>query len=614
MNSSAESIPANMSNVTTSYYHPQQNQQFLTNFNNPTNNQTTLNNTTMTNDLPKQFVSSLRILFDILDENHSGFVRLSDIESRWKEDGVKGLPSGVVDALKRVTPANGYLNFDRFVAGLKLVLWRSKHGNMVSGDGVGDISIARLDESQEPGKENQLVYNIDDDDEEDEVKPVVNMGLQSAAQHQFNNFSDQIPNNTSDGQFITNNIKQSNISSTNLFGNNSGAIPNSTNLASYGPRSRPNYPQTNFGYQNTSDYASTSTHTGNGYPRSNHPNTSFSLSNNTDPSRVLNNDCLPSSSGSALPGDKLTPQQMQQHQRLPYVTRCPERPPLQPRQPHGHHYNNIPPVLPDRHQSSGDTSGAAILQRPFSPPIVPPRDQNKANILNELKNWQRQRMKNLPSADPLNARHAPSHPEWGFNNRNPNTDTKEVDSNKNNYVNIDSFQQRRNPEEYGAKKSSELRHSSRRWDGRRHTLTSGVDHSMIKRMRQLEEEKEMLVQGMEVVESARLWYQKRLALINDKQKLAAWSSFNDSSLEASQERMNFQKTRISEVNQQLKTLIESSERGFPLHMNLAIGNAGHPLVLEDNSVKMLKEQNKQLTEEISTKCDKITQLEQEKQH
>lgn len=72
--------------------------------------------------LPKQFVSSLRILFDILDETRSGFVRLVDIESRWSDDGVKGLPAGVVDGLRKVTPPNGLLSFERFVAGLKLVL------------------------------------------------------------------------------------------------------------------------------------------------------------------------------------------------------------------------------------------------------------------------------------------------------------------------------------------------------------------------------------------------------------------------------------------------------------------------------------------------------------
>lgn len=559
-----------------------------------------MNNTSinMTDDLPKQFVSSLRILFDILDENHSGFVRLSDIESRWKEDGVKGLPSGVVDALKRVTPANGYLNFDRFVAGLKLVLWRSKH-NMVSGESVHiPRSSSEQDESHQ-GKENKHIYRIDDDDDDEDIKPV-NMG-QSLAQHQFNNLSDQIPNNNSDGQF-TNNGKQPSIS-TDVF-NTSCTVPTGTNLA-YGPKNRPpNYPQTNFGYQNMNYSTSSSTSTliaGSSHLRNNNSGSpNINNTNGHDVSRILNDSMH--SSGSVMPGDKMTPPIQQ---RLPYVTRCPERPPLQPRQsahPHAHHYNRH---LPDMPESSVET--AATLQRPFSPPQVPPRDQNKANILNELKNWQRQRMKNLPT-DTLNTRRAP--PEWGIN-RNPTTDPTK-DGDRNTYVNIENFQQRRNQEEYGGKKSSELKHSSRRWDGRRHTLTSGVDHSMIKRMRQLEEEKEMLEQGMEVVESARLWYQKQLSSINDKQKFTAWSSFNDSSLEASQERMNFQKTRIGEVNQQLKTLIESSERGFPLHMNLAISNTGHPLMLEDNCVKMLKEQNRQLTEEISTKCDKITQLEQEK--
>ncbi|XP_050414120.2 uncharacterized protein LOC126828383 [Patella vulgata] len=75
--------------------------------------------------LPKQFVSSLRILFDILDEKRSGFVRFQDIESRWNEEGVTGLPFGVVDALSKVTPANGCLTFERFVSGLKLALLTS---------------------------------------------------------------------------------------------------------------------------------------------------------------------------------------------------------------------------------------------------------------------------------------------------------------------------------------------------------------------------------------------------------------------------------------------------------------------------------------------------------
>ena len=85
-----------------------------------------------TDGLPRQFLSSLRILFDILDEKKCGYVRLQDIETRWHEEGVKGLPSGVTDALRKVAPQNGYLSFERFVSGLKLALLTSKNKSDIS--------------------------------------------------------------------------------------------------------------------------------------------------------------------------------------------------------------------------------------------------------------------------------------------------------------------------------------------------------------------------------------------------------------------------------------------------------------------------------------------------
>ena len=78
-----------------------------------------------TDGLPKQFVTSLRILFDILDEERTGYVRLRDIESRWHEEGVSGLPSGVIDTLRKVAPRNGRLTFENFVTGLKLSLLKN---------------------------------------------------------------------------------------------------------------------------------------------------------------------------------------------------------------------------------------------------------------------------------------------------------------------------------------------------------------------------------------------------------------------------------------------------------------------------------------------------------
>lgn len=67
----------------------------------------------------------MKTLFDILDDQQTGFVKFIDIEKRWQDDGAKG-PTGVVDSLRKVTPASGLLSFDRFCAGLKICLLRSK--------------------------------------------------------------------------------------------------------------------------------------------------------------------------------------------------------------------------------------------------------------------------------------------------------------------------------------------------------------------------------------------------------------------------------------------------------------------------------------------------------
>ena len=79
------------------------------------------------------------------------------------------------------------------------------------------------------------------------------------------------------------------------------------------------------------------------------------------------------------------------------------------------------------------------------------------------------------------------------------------------------------------------------------------------------------------------------------------------SSEAYQERLNFQYARISEVNQHLEALIESSERGFPLHMNLAFRLPPQGVKMgtkmatskdanNNRTVLRLRDQNRQLTE------------------
>ena len=93
--------------------------------------------------LPKQFIQSLRVLFDILDHGSTGQVKFVDIENRWDEQGVHGLPKGVIESLRKVTPQSGYLTFERFVAGLKIALLRSRKENQSQSPLKNDKEIQR---------------------------------------------------------------------------------------------------------------------------------------------------------------------------------------------------------------------------------------------------------------------------------------------------------------------------------------------------------------------------------------------------------------------------------------------------------------------------------------
>ena len=72
---------------------------------------------------PKAFVASLKVLFDILDEDGDGLVHVKEIEKRWaSEGGISGLPFGVLNGLRKASPKNGKLSFERFCSGLKMSL------------------------------------------------------------------------------------------------------------------------------------------------------------------------------------------------------------------------------------------------------------------------------------------------------------------------------------------------------------------------------------------------------------------------------------------------------------------------------------------------------------
>lgn len=60
--------------------------------------------------------------------------------------------------------------------------------------------------------------------------------------------------------------------------------------------------------------------------------------------------------------------------------------------------------------------------------------------------------------------------------------------------------------------------SNRRREIRRHTLQNGIDYNMLKRIRHLEEEKDLLLDGLHAVEKTQEWYFKQIALVQEKMK------------------------------------------------------------------------------------------------
>ncbi|XP_017892312.1 suppressor APC domain-containing protein 2 isoform X1 [Ceratina calcarata] len=155
---------------------------------------------------------------------------------------------------------------------------------------------------------------------------------------------------------------------------------------------------------------------------------------------------------------------------------------------------------------------------------------------------------------------------------------------------------------------------NRRREPRRHTLQNGIDYNMMKRMKQIEQEKDVLLQGLAAVDKAREWYLKQISATQEKIKhLGRMGSHVEQWTEAQQERLELQRARVLEVNRHLAALISSWERGgLPLHMNLAFLSTPTSTQLQQDILSRLKQQNHRLTEEVSKKSQRIALLEQEK--
>nr|CAG4644917.1 EOG090X08VB [Leptodora kindtii] len=429
--------------------------------------------------LPKQFISSMKTLFEIMDDKKTGFVKLSDLEAFWSEEGLSGLPKGVIESLHKVTPANGLLSFERFVAGLKMCLLRYQADQQKIGTILPQrspsVPLLNVDNDPAPPLPVAPPPPIHPRSPTATVRP-----NNAALQHRAISMP-QLPE-------ISNGIRERRNGTRSVYGNVPLGRNSQTNLGTViGP---PKPPRVN-------------PHAG--------------------PQNLLTNGAL---------------------------------------------------MMRTRSEITARPSLMKVAEKTLPVASVTERAIAKAEVRTALQQWQ----------------------------------LAQMDSEKN-----------------GGTMKAATNATAKRREPRRHTLQSGIDQNMLRRLQVLEQERQLLMNGLKTVERAREWYNSQLAGTQEKIRSLEKSTTNpDYSLEAQQERLGFKMARIKEVNRQLTMLVDNSDRGFPVHMNLALADRNLKSKqlaanVDDNAdeemkriLRRLKDQNHQLTEEVGRKSERITMLEKEK--
>ncbi|GJQ87967.1 hypothetical protein Trydic_g12897 [Trypoxylus dichotomus] len=401
-----------------------------------------------------------------MDDKHTGHVNFADIENRWQDDGSKGLPKGVIESLRKVTPANGLLTFERFCAGLKICLLR----NQVEQRNQNPLK-QRSQETSQIRPPSAPLLDIDCAP----TKPT------------WNNTAAIRPNNV-----LT---QQRTLSMPQLL-----------------PERK----------ENQQTEASVDVH-------------------------AFVDKAVPNINKPTLFGPPKPPRTSLAIERIP--------------------------------------SGGNI---------------DRAEIRNALQNWQMGLMMNDPEGK------SEKRPNQ-YNNGNANTNNGMLRTGGRSMGDGKASGQNDAPTTGGL---YQKKVNIRRREPRRHTLQNGIDYNMLKRMKQIEQEKDVLMQGLNAIEKAREWYLKQVAAVQEKMKYLGRMGHLEHWSEAQQERLELQRARVLEVNRHLVALTDSWERGgLPLHMNLAVHHYPQP---SQDLAERLKQQNHLLTEEVSKKSERIAVLEREK--
>nr|SVE83747.1 EOG090X08VB [Daphnia pulex] len=445
--------------------------------------------------LPKQFVASMKTLFDVMDDRNTGFVKLTDLENFWSEEGLAGLPKGVIESLRKVTPSSGLLSFERFCAGLKICLLRYQ----------SDQQKVPLRSPSAP------ILDLENGSTPPPIPPPIHPRSPTATVR---------PNNAM--------MLHSRTLSMPLLAANQQPVTDEE------PPPVPVHMRK--------------------------PETSMAIKERRAGIHSVYGN---------VPLFRNTPPPL-----VPMMG--PPKPPrvVQPSGPQNNVITNGALMMRTRSEISARTSGPNKMipvdgknQLPVA--SIAERLIAKAEVRTALQQWQ----------------------------------LAQMDSEKNGGSNTNV--------------SNGL--SAKRREPRRHTLQNGIDQSMLRRIHILEQERQVLASGMQALDKARDWFNSQLIDVNERIKSfgkssigsSVISSFLDYSTDAASERLGFKISRIEEVSRQLLVLIDSSDRGFPAHMNLALADRnkvpklpGDGAVDDNNDeevnriLRRLKTQNHQLTEAL----------------
>ncbi|KAK7066160.1 Adenomatous polyposis coli tumor suppressor protein [Halocaridina rubra] len=552
--------------------------------------------------LPKSFVNAMRTLFDIMDDQRTGYVKFSEIERRWQDDGAQGLPRGVLGSLRKVTPPDGYLSFERFCAGLQISLLRNKIEDKSANSIISSVlppkqSISSMGPPLPPPPHSRPPSApILDQDHHPKLTRTVTcipaMNHASGIHHARAERTLSMPRLDDPAPAPDHpSHRHYDHADYRVLGKPDikmglGSMSHSKAIGNPpGPPKPPRIMERDSGTQSL--------------------DRNLDHRNGTDPCRIPGNIRATHS----LERDR--PDKKWERERSDRPRRERDR-------------ND-----PGEYRRERGSSLERLLDPEEKANHVP---LGKAGIRSALQTWHKERRKG-ESGD--------------TNNNNKNYHDKDL-------VEISAAQ---NIEPMGrgvgdggdgartiASTQVEMhmapglatlamapngaqahKKSNRKREARRHTLQNGIDYSLIRRLKQLEAERDMLIQGYDVVERARNWYRQQLQAISERiHYLPQGSPQNEPSLEAQQEMLHFQLARIHEVNSHLRALMEASEHGLPSHINLAIrptvssgnvdSNKKRSGVPEEQKrvIERLKDQNHLLTEEVSMKSERITDLEREK--